>query len=78
MAKQTGLEGLVAGDTDICAVQQDDLIYRGYGVGELAEHATFEEVAYLLLVGEKPGPAELETFKRCPRPCGRTSTPRSS
>ena len=64
MAKQTGLEGLVAGDTDICAVQQDDLIYRGFGVGELAEHATFEEVAYLLLVGDKPGPAELESFKR--------------
>ncbi|MEN1704739.1 MAG: citrate/2-methylcitrate synthase [Planctomycetota bacterium] len=64
MAKPTGLEGLVAGETSICAVQQDDLIYRGYGVSDLAENATFEEVACLLLEGEKPSKSELEGFKQ--------------
>ncbi|MEO1512684.1 MAG: citrate/2-methylcitrate synthase, partial [Planctomycetota bacterium] len=62
--KPTGLEGLVAGPTAICAVQQEDLVYRGYGVHELAEHATFEEVAYLLLAGEKPSDSELNAFRR--------------
>lgn len=62
--KPTGLEGLVAGSTDICQVRQDDLLYRGYSVADLAEHATFEEVAFLLLVGHKPTPSELADFRQ--------------
>jgi len=62
-AKPTGLEGLVAGATEICKVEQEDLIYRGYSVGDLAENATFEEVAFLLLNGHKPTAAELRHFK---------------
>lgn len=58
-----GLEGVTAGDTSICHVDQTSLIYRGYEIADLAEHATFEEVAYLLLVGEKPSAKDLQFFK---------------
>jgi 2-methylcitrate synthase/citrate synthase II len=58
-----GLAGQTVGDTRICAVNQTQLIYRGYEIADLAENATFEEVAYLLLIGEKPGPRELKDFK---------------
>ena len=38
------------------------LLYRGYSIHELAEHATFEEVAYLLLYGELPTRPQLAAF----------------
>src|SRR6185369_16263113 len=38
------------------------LRYRGYPIEELAEKCTFLEVAYLLLNGELPQPAELDAF----------------
>ncbi len=38
------------------------LLYRGYPIEELAEHASFIEVAYLLLNGDLPNPAELAEF----------------
>ena len=60
--KSTGLEGVVAGKTEICSVEQGALIYRGYEIHDLAEHATFEEVAFLLLAGHKPSTDELKTF----------------
>lgn len=58
-----GLAGQTVGDTSICAVTQTELIYRGYEIADLAENATFEEVAFLLLVGHKPSAAELAAFK---------------
>lgn len=58
-----GLEGVIAGETAICSVEQDGLNYRGYAVADLAAHASFEEVAYLLLSGELPTPQELVLFK---------------
>jgi 2-methylcitrate synthase len=58
-----GLEGIIAGDTQICSVAQGQLIYRGYEIHDLAENATFEQVAFLLLVGHKPSDAELADFK---------------
>ncbi|MFK7758505.1 MAG: citrate/2-methylcitrate synthase [Phycisphaerales bacterium] len=58
-----GLEGVIAGETDICNVEQTSLIYRGYEIADLAANATFEEVAYLLLVGEKPTPDQLSAFQ---------------
>ncbi len=58
-----GLEGVIAGETEICNVEQSALIYRGYEIADLAAHASFEEVAYLLLVGEKPNASELAAFK---------------
>jgi citrate synthase len=40
------------------------LRYRGYPVEELAERCDFTEMAYLLIYGELPSPAELERFRR--------------
>ncbi|MGH2536235.1 MAG: citrate synthase [Candidatus Promineifilaceae bacterium] len=39
------------------------LRYRGYPIQELAEQCSFMEVAYLLLYGELPTPAELEEWR---------------
>jgi citrate synthase len=38
-------------------------MYRGYDIADLAEHATYEEVAYLLLEGELPSSEQLATFR---------------
>jgi citrate synthase len=38
------------------------LRYRGYPIEQLAEHATFLEVSYLVLYGELPTATELEDF----------------
>src|SRR5688572_28704296 len=48
-----GLEGIVAGESAICSVEQGKLIYRGYEIHDLAAHATFEQVAFVLLEGHK-------------------------
>jgi citrate synthase len=58
-----GLEGIIAGETAVCSIEQGGLWYRGYEIHDLAQHATFEEVAYLLLEGHKPGTSELARFK---------------
>ena len=39
------------------------LLYRGYPIEQLAEHSTFLEVAYLLMNGELPKPADLRGFE---------------
>ena len=38
------------------------LQYRGYNIGDLAEHSTFLESCYLLLYGELPTKAQFEAF----------------
>jgi citrate synthase len=43
--------------------EQGILRYRGYDIAELAEKSTFLEVAWLLLHGELPTPAELAAFQ---------------
>ncbi len=58
-----GLEGVIAGETAISTVA-DGLRYRGYPVMDLAEKATFDEVAYLLLHGELPTVAQLADFQK--------------
>jgi 2-methylcitrate synthase/citrate synthase II len=62
-ADTRGLAGQTVGDTSICAVTQTQLLYRGYEIADLAAHATFEEVAFLLLIGHKPGARELADFR---------------
>lgn len=57
-----GLEGVVAGETAISTLA-GGLHYRGYSIEELANHAEFEEVAWLLLRGDLPKPAELDAFR---------------
>ncbi|MGH8567802.1 MAG: citrate/2-methylcitrate synthase, partial [Gammaproteobacteria bacterium] len=60
-----GLEGVVAAETSIATVGQESLglRYRGYSVVDLAEGASFEEVAYLLVYGELPGRQALEAYR---------------
>ncbi len=43
--------------------EQGVLLYRGYPVDQLADKSSFIEVAYLLLHGELPTAAELESFR---------------
>lgn len=60
-----GLEGVIAGETSICWVDPNaGLLYRGYDVHDLASHASFEEVVWLLLQGELPTMAELAAVSR--------------
>jgi 2-methylcitrate synthase len=62
----TGLRGVVIADTKICEVDGANgrLIYRGYLVQDLAENASFEEVAFLLLYEKLPDDTELSEFKK--------------
>jgi 2-methylcitrate synthase/citrate synthase II len=58
-----GLAGVIAGETAICWVDPAaGLMYRGYDIHQMAEKATFEEVAYLLLNGELPNAKQLKDF----------------
>lgn len=61
----SGLRGINAGQTAICTCghEGNDLDYRGYSIYDLANHATFEEVSWLLLRGELPTATELAAFK---------------
>ena len=61
----TGLRGVPVASTRICLVdgKAGKLVYRGYNITELAEKATFEEVAYLLLFEHLPPEKELADFK---------------
>ncbi len=64
-AAAAGLRGVVAAQSKIGDVngEQGILIYQGYDIHDLAEHATFEEVVYLLWHGELPTQAELDELK---------------
>jgi citrate synthase len=58
-----GLDTVIAGDTAISSIE-DGLRYRGYPVGELVEHCTFDEVAFMLLHGELPNTRQLDDFRK--------------
>src|SRR5438105_14268775 len=64
--KSGGLAGVVAGETAICTVGKEGkgLTYRGYSINDLAEKATFEEVAFLLLYGKLPNLSELGAYHK--------------
>src|SRR5579871_2166299 len=61
-----GLEGIVAAESKICYIDGDAgiLSYRGYNIHTLAEHATFEEVIFLLWNGTLPTQAQLSELKQ--------------
>jgi citrate synthase len=61
-----GLEGVVAATTRLCDLDgvSGRLAYQGYGIEDLARHASFEEVVWLLWHGELPRAAELEGFRK--------------
>jgi 2-methylcitrate synthase len=64
--KKIALSGVVAGETSICTVGKEGsgLTYRGYSIEDLAEHATYEEVAWLVLHGELPTTNQLDEFEQ--------------
>ncbi|MGA2641294.1 MAG: citrate/2-methylcitrate synthase [Spirochaetia bacterium] len=63
--KVGGLAGIVAADSAICTVgiEGRGLSYRGYAIEDLAAHAGFEEVAWLLLRGNLPTSRELADYR---------------
>jgi 2-methylcitrate synthase len=63
--KSVALSGTAAGNTALCTVGRsgNDLHYRGYDIKDLAENASFEEVAHLLVHGELPNAAQLAAYK---------------
>ena len=59
-----GLIGVYFDRSSICSIDgaAGDLRYRGYSIHDLAESASFEETAYLLLHGDLPSRSELVAF----------------
>jgi citrate synthase len=57
-----GLEGVTATTSAVSSIIGSTLTYRGIDINELAEHSSFEEVAFLLLYGELPRRHELAAF----------------
>lgn len=65
-AYSPGLEGVIAGETEICCIeeQHNQLLYRGYPIAELAGRFVFGKVAHLLLYGELPTKAQFKEYRR--------------
>src|ERR671934_1671331 len=63
--KSVQLSGVVVAQTELCSIDAERgiLRYRGYDIADLAEHASYEEVAYLLLEGELPTSEQLSAFE---------------
>ena len=57
-----GLEGVIAGETAVSTIA-GGLLYRGYAIEDLASHASFEEVAFLLLHEKLPTGEDLADFR---------------
>ena len=59
-----GLEGVIAGESNICKVDglNGRLYYYGYSVTDVVNNASFEEATYLLLYGYLPTVSELKKF----------------
>ena len=64
-----GLDGVIVDTTSVSKVMPEinSLVYRGYPVQELAEHCSFEEVAWLIWNGELPNAAQLAEFQKSER-----------
>jgi 2-methylcitrate synthase/citrate synthase II len=63
-AYSPGLDGVVAGETQICQVDPNaGLLYRGYDVDELAPAVPFEDVVWLLLYGDLPTAEQSEQLR---------------
>eukprot|EP00026_Physarum_polycephalum_P019277 Phypoly_transcript_21218.p1 GENE.Phypoly_transcript_21218~~Phypoly_transcript_21218.p1 ORF type:complete len:138 (-),score=26.54 Phypoly_transcript_21218:135-548(-) len=61
-----GLAGVQVAESSVCTVGVTGigLNYRGFGIDDLAQHATFEEVAYLLIHGKLPTSTQLKDYTR--------------
>lgn len=63
MTSAKGLEGVVATQSSISSIIDDQLTYVGYKIDDLAENSSFEEVVYLLWNLKLPTQSELDAFK---------------
>lgn len=63
MTSAKGLEGVVATQSSISSIINDQLTYVGYKIDDLAENSSFEEVVYLLWNLKLPTQSELDAFK---------------
>jgi citrate synthase len=61
----SGLEGVIAAESQLCFIDGEAgiLSYQGYDIRTLGEHATFEEVIFLLWHGRLPKQNELDELK---------------
>ncbi|MCY4530279.1 MAG: citrate (Si)-synthase [Chloroflexi bacterium] len=48
--------------TSLIVGKPGKLLYRGYGIDDLAEHSSFEETSYLLLYGALPTSSQFDSF----------------
>ncbi|MFC3927914.1 citrate synthase [Streptococcus caprae] len=64
MSGTNGLKDMIACETRISSIVEDQLAYAGYDISEFMEHnANFEEVIYLLWHGHLPTQMELKHFE---------------
>ncbi|WP_445506846.1 citrate synthase [Niallia sp. 03190] len=59
-----GLEGIIATTSSISSIIDDSLAYVGYDIDSLAEHASFEEIVFLLWNRKLPIDIELRKFQQ--------------
>lgn len=64
VVKAPGLKGIVALESELSFIggEKGELIYRGYDIRDLAEHASFEEVVHLMWEGELPTQSQLDAL----------------
>lgn len=64
MSTTKGLEGVVATTSSVSSIIDGVLTYYGYNIDDLADHASFEEVVFLLWNHRLPTKEELGKFKQ--------------
>src|SRR5690625_6898206 len=63
MTATKGLEGVIATQSSISSIIDDQLTYVGYRIDDLAENSSFEEVIYLLWNLKLPTESQLNELK---------------
>lgn len=64
MTSTKGLENIVATESSISSIKDDQLTYVGYQIDDLANNSSFEEVIYLLWNKKLPNAEELSELKK--------------
>ncbi|MDQ0255050.1 citrate synthase [Evansella vedderi] len=64
MSTTKGLEGVVATTSSVSSIIDGVLTYYGYNIDDLADHASFEEVVFLLWNHRLPNKEELKKFQQ--------------
>lgn len=64
MSTTRGLEGVVAAESSISSIIDDQLTYVGYRIDDLAENSSFEEIVYLLWNLELPNKEQLDKLTK--------------